>query len=244
VHAAQNDAKIRLQKGFEKPFSIVVNLAAFEAPRPTADVASSLPKANADLPPPPWPQRVGKVFADRLNLAIIDELNRAAMTPAQLQETLEATTTQGILRRCRRLEKLGWTVNIHTETGGRLHGASVYQFQAASPNITKEDIVRGIPSAAQKGQSWDAFSRFVTSSIHAVDAGTFNNRFDRHLTMSPMLVDEIGWVQVTEALRTLEKTLLTLESAAGKRHREKEEQGFPAAFLLSSFEAPGREPRR
>ncbi len=240
----QNDAKIRLENSAEKPLSMVVNLAAFETPRPAADMVSRLPKADEALPPPPWPQRVGKVFADRLNLAIIDELNRAAMTPAQLHETLGVTTTQGILRRCRRLEKLGWTVNIDTETGGQLYGAHVYQFRAASPNVTEEDIVERIPPAARKGQSWDAFSRFVATSIDAVEGGTFNHRFDRHLTMSPMLVDEIGWAQVTEALGDFQKTLLALKAAARKRRRRKGFQGFPAAFLLSSFEAPAREPRQ
>jgi hypothetical protein len=241
----QTDAKIRLENSDEVPLLMVVNLAAFEAPgtgKDAAKVATPLPKSDESWPPR-WPQRVGKVFTDRLNLAIVDELNKATMTPTQLQATLGGTSTQGFLRRCKRLMDLGWAVNIDTETGGSLHGARVYHFRAAAPNVSASDIFDRIPATDRHGMSWEAFERFIATSIAAVDAGTFNSRFDRHLTMSPLLVDEIGWTQVTKALRTFEKTLLQLTERLAKQNLNKTMEGFKAAFLLSSFEAPLREVR-
>jgi hypothetical protein len=241
----QIDAKIRLDKSLEQPFLMIVNLAAFEAPgsRPHGDLA--LPKAEEALPPPPWSLRIGKVFSDRLNFAIIDELNRAAMTAAKLQETLGEPSPQGILRRCKRLMALGWAVNIGTETGEPLHGANVYQFRAAAPNVSEQDIVGGIPPRLRKGESWDSFRHFIATSLQAVEAGTFNNRVDRHLTMSPLLVDEIGWKQVTQALRVCEETLLGLEAETQRRGSgSSKSERFPAAFLIESFQAPLREIRQ
>jgi len=237
----QIDAKIRLESSGEQPLLMVVNLAAFEAPRTleVGDIAS-LPKAEATLSPTPWPQRIGRVFADRLDLAIVDELNHATLTPAQLHATLGGASTQSFLRRCKRLADLGWAVSIDTETGGALHGASVYHFRAAAPNVSEVDIYDRIPAVARRGRSWDAFRPFVATSIGAIEAGRFNNRFDRHLTMSPLLVDETGWTQVTKALRNLEDTLLRLEDLAGRR---REGGRFPAVFLLSSFQGPLREMR-
>jgi hypothetical protein len=237
----QTAAKIRLDNSDESPLLMVVNLAAFEAPGrlEVGDVAS-LPKAGASLSPEPWTQRIGKVFADSLDLAIVDELNRATMTPTQLHTTLGGVSAQGFLRRCKRLADLGWAVNIDTETGGALHGASVCHFRAAAPNVSEADIYERIPAAVRNGRSWDAFQPFVATSIGAVEAGRFNNRFDRHLTMSPLLVDEIGWIQVTKALRTFEETLCRLEDLAGRRG---EGGRCSAAFLLLSFQAPLREMR-
>lgn len=239
----QTDAKIRLDNSAAKPLFMVVNLAAFEAPRPASEIVLRLPRANPTMPPPPWPQRIGKVFADRLDLAIVDELNRATMTPAQLHHALGGTSSQGFLRRCKRLSKLGLTVNIDKETGGPLHGANVYQFRAAVPNVTDRDIVEQIPATARNGQSWDTFRRFIATSIAAVETGTFNRRFDRHLTMSPLLVDEIGWTQVTKALREFEETLLRLKANAEKRRHDQGFEGLPFAFLASSFESPVHELR-
>lgn len=238
----QTDAKIRLKNSTAEPLLMVVNLAAFEAPQAAGKTGAQLPKADV-APPPPWPQRVGKVFADRLDLAIVKELNRASMTPAELHATLGGTTRQGFLKRCRRLEGLGWTVHINTDTGGPLYGANVSQFRAASPNVSRSDLVKKIPAAARNGQSWDAFKPFIATSIKAVDAGTFNKRSDRHLTMSPLLVDEIGWAHVTKALRTFETTLQGIEAELAERRSSRSFEAFPAAFLMASFQSPQRELR-
>jgi DNA-binding PadR family transcriptional regulator len=236
----QIDAKIRLETSQEQPLLMIVNLGAFEAPGPQVPAKLALPKIAKSSPPARWPDRIGKVFADRLDLAIIDELNRAALTPAQLHTTLGGTNVQGFLRRCKRLTKLGWAVNIKTQTGGALHGANVYEFRAASPSVSEQDIIGRIPAALHEGQNWDAFERFIETSVGAVDSGAFNSRSNRHLTMSPLLVDEIGWTQVTKALRSFEETVLRLEADLARR-RQGEGGRFPAAFLLSSFQAPLRE---
>jgi DNA-binding HxlR family transcriptional regulator len=237
----QTDAKIRLENSAEKPLLMAVNLAAFEAPDSTSEAALHLPKADDTVPPPPWPQRVGKVFADRLDLAIVAELNHATLTPAQLQATLGGTSSQGFLRRCKRLSDLGWAVSVDTQTGGPLYGASVSQFRAAAPNISEQDIIGKIPTTARQGPSWDVFQPFIASSLRAVESGTFNGRFDRHLTMSLLLVDEIGWTQITKALEAFRNALLQLEHA-GQRSASKG-RPFKAAFLASSFQAPFREKR-
>lgn len=237
----QIDAKIRLETSQEQPFLMIVNLGAFEAPGPQVPARLALPKVAKLSPPAECPHRIGKVFSDRLDLAIIDELNRATMTPAQLHATLGGTSTQGFLRRCKRLRELGWVANIKTQTGGALHGANVYEFRAASPSVSERDIIQGIPPAIRKGRGWDAFERFIATSVGAVDAGAFNSRFDRHLSMSPLLVDEIGWTQVTKALRKFEATLVGLETLT--RRMNKSNTNFPAAFLLSAFQAPLRELR-
>ncbi len=240
----QTDAKIRLDNSDDDPMLMIVNLAAFEAPgTPEGGDVTSLPKAGAMSSPPPWPQRIGKVFADSLDLAIVDELNRATMTPAQLHMALGGASSQGFLRRCKRLTDLGWAVNTDTKTGGALHGASVYHFRAAAPNVSESDIYDRVPIAARNGRSWDAFRPFIATSIGAVEAGRFNNRFDRHLTMSPLLVDEIGWTQVTKALRTFEETLLRVEADLASRGSGTNGR-FSAAFLLASFQAPLREMRQ
>lgn len=240
----QTDAKIRLENSAEEPLLMVANLAAFETPQPAAINTAQLPKANLKSPPPQWPQRVGKVFADRLDLAIVAELNNATMTPAELRATLGGTSSQGFLRRCKRLADLGWTVNVDTQTGGALRGANVYQFRAAAPDVSEAEIERSVPDSVRKGSSWRAFHPFLSASIEAIDAGTFNKRFDRHLTMSPLLVDEIGWKQVTKALLGFQEALGRIEADLKVRRRTTAAKSFPAAFLLSTFEAPQHEDRR
>ncbi|MBS1861857.1 MAG: hypothetical protein JSS68_09110 [Actinobacteria bacterium] len=238
----QTDAKIRLDRSTEDPLLMVVNLAAFEAPGRTLEGFRPLPRASVTSPPPPWPQRVGRVFADRLDLEIVDELNRSTLTPAELRARLGGSSNLFLLRRCMRLTDLGWVVN--TETGGSDRRQRTYRFRAAAPAVSESDIYELIPGPVRMGRTWEAFKPFVETTIAAVNAGSFNNRFDPHLTMTPLLLDGIAWAQVTKALRGLEETLERLEVELAKRRGRAGFSGFQAAFLVSSFQAPQREPRR
>lgn len=234
----QIDAKVRLESSGEQPLLLVVHLGVFEVPSPQFPAEVALPKAPRVSSPVPWPRRIGKVFSDQLDLAILDRLNAAPMTADQLHEALGGATTEAFLRRCKRLTKLGLAVNLKTDAGAAVDGGSVHRFRAATPNITEEDILSRIPPSARSGRGWETFRSFIVASIGAVEAGTFNTRTDRHLTKSTLLVDRLGWVQATNALRDLETTLLRLEADAAGQHQPDAGRRFPAAFLLSSFPAP------
>jgi hypothetical protein len=240
----QNEAKYRLETSSEQPFLMTVSLAAFEAVGSARADATPLPTTRKTSSPAPWPQRIGRVFADRLDLEIVNELNRATMTPAQLQTALGGASSQTYLRRCKRLADLGWAVNVDTVTGGSLHGASVYRFRAAAPDVSESDIYERIPIRARKGPAWKVFESFVETSLTAVGAGSFNRRLDPHLTLSPLLVDEVGWTRMTKTLRSFEDALERVEVDLAMRRRRKGLSGFQASFLLSSFRAPPREMRR
>jgi hypothetical protein len=243
----QTDAKIRLEASDEQPQLIVVNLAAFEAPKQVAAGSDGLPRT---LPKAegthlsPWPERVGKVFRDRLDLAIVDQLTKEPKTPEQLQETFGGATSGYYLRRCKRLADQGWAVRLDSRTGGAYYGASVPQFRAALPNVSEADIYRKVPPAMRQGRSWGTFKEFTATSIRAVEAGTFNNRTDRHMTMSPLLVDVAGREQVGRTLRSFQEDLARIELDLEKRRRQiKKLASFPAGFLLSAFDAPLRDLR-
>ncbi len=243
----QTDARIRLEASDDESQLIVVNLAVFEAPREVAVDADGLPRhlpKAVGTQPLPWPERVGKVFRDRLDLAIVDQLTQEPKTPEQLQETFGGATSGYYLRRCNRLADRGWIVRLDSQTGGAYYGASVSQFRAALPNVSKADIYRRVPHAVRRGQSWSTFKDFAAASIRAVEAGTFNKRTDRHMTMSPMLVDAAGREEIVRALESFQEDLAGIVLDLEKRRRRiKKLATFPAGFLLSAFDAPLRDLR-
>lgn len=249
----QIDAKIRLETSREEPRLMIVNLAAFEAPEPGMPTRLALPKVERPNPPDGWPQRIGKVFSDPLDMAIIHELNRTAMTPTELQATLGGSSSQRFLRKCKRLTDLGWAVNVN-DGEGRAHGAhqqpgpggdrrssspSHYRFRAAAPRISELDILGPVPPPVSRGgQLLETFRQFLATSIAAIDAGTFNARFDRHLTTTPLLLDRVGWRQVMKAIQGFDETLVRLGADARGGGGQPKDHQLKAAFLLSTFEAP------
>ncbi len=150
------DAKIRLDKHPDDSFLMIVNLAAFEAPGAQPPPGLALPKAEEALPAKSWPLRIGKVFSDRTNLAIVDELNRAARTPAQLQETLEldgANAREGILRRCKRLTKLGWRSTSGPRPAGRYMGPTSTNSEQHPQMFPSGTLLEGFPPVSGRGKA-------------------------------------------------------------------------------------------
>lgn len=148
------------------------------------------------------------------------------------------------LRRLKRLTEQGWAVRLDSRAGGARFGANVPRFRAAVPNVSESDIFRRIPRTVRRGQSWGAFKEFVATSIRAVEAGAFNNRTDRHMTMSPLLLDDPGREQAAETLQNFHRDLLRIEHDLAERgRRSKKLATFPAGLLLSAFDAPVREIR-
>jgi hypothetical protein len=243
----QADARNRLEAGGDEPQLIVVNLAAFEAARQFAadPIPLPMPLPRADWTgPTPWPERVGKVFRDRLDLAIVAELTKEPKTPEELQKKFGGATSGYYLRRCKRLADQGWAVRLDSKTGGAHYGANVPQFRAAVPKVSESDIYRRIPRTVRQGRSWGAFKHFVATSIRAVETGSFNNRTDRHMTMSPLLVDDLGREHVIDALQNFNRDLQRIENDFdNRRRRSKKLETFPAGFLSSAFDAPLREVR-
>lgn len=239
----QWDAKRRLEDGQEPPRSMIVNLAAFELP----PAQSSHPLEGPDLPPADpslirgdWPQRMGKVFADPLNLAIIDVLNGATATPYELYQCLGEATPRQFFEKCQQMTELGWLVNVdNRRPGGAYRGARIARFRAAAPRVSRSAIFRPIPKAVRKGESWQIFDRFSSASLAALKSGTFNSRSDRHLTLNQLLVDQHGWMQVIEAVTECRKALAEVEQRAQRRIKAGEKVSS-IGLLVNAFEAPVR----
>jgi len=239
----QWDAKRRLEDGQERPRSMIVNLAAFELPsgqpsHPLQD--SDLPAADPSLIRGDWPQRMGKVFADPLNLAIIDVLNDRTATPYELYQRLGEATPRQFFEKCQQMAELGWLVHVdNRRPGGAYRGARIVRFRAAAPKVSKTTIFRPIPEAVRQGDSWQVFDRFSSASLAALKSGTFNSRPDRHLTLNQLLVDQRGWMQVIEAVTECREALTDVEQRAQRRRKAGAEVSA-IGLLVNAFEAPHR----
>lgn len=241
----ETDARTRMDHGFGSPLSMIVNLAAFELPPAKASNPSStqLPRVDqSSFVRHHWPQRIGKVFVDPLNLAIIDILNRAMMTSNELHDYFGLRTPRALRERCESLAELGWLTMLDGNSlGGSNRDTRSHYFRAASPKTSKAAILRPVPKSARDGEVYGIFDRFSSASVDALEAGTFNRRADRHLTLSQLVVDELGWDQVVETLaactQSLEKTQLSA------RWQKKKVETFSIGLMVSGIEAPIRDLR-
>ncbi len=119
-----------------------------------------------------------------------------------------------------------------------------------------EHYYRGITRSFLNDESWAKLDPMSKGGIsiaglkvinkhakEAVEADTFDSRDDRHLSCTPLVLDEEGWGEMTALLaETLERLAQVNASAANRMAGRKDpEQVIRATAALLGFESPPQE---
>jgi DNA-binding transcriptional ArsR family regulator len=91
-----------------------------------------------------------------------------------------------------------------------------------------------------------AFSSYVIETLmsdaaRSLKAGLFDQREDRHLTRTPLLLDERGWRKVTAIQIKALDGILKEQAAAATRMDNSQKQGIHVVAGMLCFEAPPTE---
>jgi DNA-binding PadR family transcriptional regulator len=182
-------------------------------------------------------KRLARAVAHPLRLHILSELNkRDAMSPKQLKETTGATESiQTILKHCRRLEELGCLEEVGKRKSGR-HLECL--FRPVRRPLFDNEAWESLPRAMKRGVSERAFSTYIERLAQAVEAGTFDARWDRQFTWATYTYDERAWKEMVQAVDAL--FWCTLESwvEATLRLVDSGEEPIPVTMSLSFIESP------
>jgi DNA-binding transcriptional ArsR family regulator len=81
----------------------------------------------------------------------------------------------------------------------------------------------------------------VADAARAFEGDTFDRREDRHLSRTPLLVDEEGWREVVAAQDAALEAVLDAQGASAARMNASKEEGFPVIAAMVCFEMPRRE---
>ena len=145
-------------------------------------------------------------------------------------------------------EELG-VVNYHARKMEKLHmleivrerpvrGSTEHFYKASTrPWWTTEQWAQLDPKVKSAttacGLHW-----LIQDAAAALNAGTFDGRDERHLSRSPMLLDERGWNAVSELLDATLDAVLEEHAQASQRLAGSGEEPIPAVVGLLSFEMP------
>jgi hypothetical protein len=237
----QADAKLRIFNSGETPMLATAAMALFESPprrrgRSSDQTGSALVEGRTSAMP--FPLRVSKVFADELCLEIVAETNLREMSARQFHEDVGGASVEGIRRRFKMLEEIGWLSKVGEKRGGRRRGAVEYFYRATGPAIFDNGAWAEVPDAVKATYSWRTFEQLSDQVRKAIDAGTFEARTDNHLSWSLLRLDQQGWERAAAAVDGLFAFAFDAQEDAKRRMASSGEAPITATLALAAFESP------
>src|SRR5918997_6660421 len=89
-----------------------------------------------------------------------------------------------------------------------------------------------LPRSARESLSGLVFGEVMKAASLAINAGTFDERTDRHLSLTFLELDDAGWAELNEAMDALLNRAMALQA----RSMEGGEQTTRTTLVLSHFE--------
>jgi hypothetical protein len=180
---------------------------------------------------------LARVFSNPIGLKIVSELNVREMSTSQFAAEFDLPPSQ-VYRRFRMLVEDGWLKKVNERTGGKRRGATEHFYRATGPAIFDTRSWSRAPGAIRRDGSWRIFEQLAEQVTEALRAGTLDSRTDRHLTWSPLLLDDQGWKQVIRRMDALFYFLLAEQKAAKRRLWHSHQEPLIATAYLAAFESP------
>jgi DNA-binding transcriptional ArsR family regulator len=176
-----------------------------------------------------------KVVAHPLRVQALSVLTERPASPKELAAELGAPVGN-VSYHVRELEDVG-LIELVDEKKRR--GAVEHFYRAiARPLLSADEWEELSLDDRQDFSAW-IIQLLLADASQALAAGTFDARGSRHLSRTPLLVDEEGWRELVEIQATALRAVLEVRAASAERLTTADgEKGIPTIAALTFFEMP------
>ena len=181
-------------------------------------------------------ERLIKALGHPIRMRALTILNQRVASPLELSRELDQPLVN-VSYHVKTLEKLGCIELVRTE---QRRGALEHYYRAVMrPWFGKRDWSR-LPVSGRQSVSATVVDQIFSDVVDAMQAGTFDQRPDRHLSRTPTVVDQEGWRKIAALLdQTLEQVLEIQAEAAGRlKDQDDPDAGIAMQVDLMHFEMP------
>ena len=178
--------------------------------------------------------RIAKALSHPMRARILVILNERVASPNEIAEAINERLPN-VSYHVRALLELGCIELVDT---AQRRGAIEHYYRAVvRPFFTDRDWKR-LPLSGRQTIS-DTVLKVVWEDVSdAIEAGTFEARADRHLTHSPMTLDEEGWTELAELISTTLAQADKIEAKSTARLKASGDPEIPARLIMMQFESP------
>ncbi|HEX5928464.1 MAG TPA: winged helix-turn-helix domain-containing protein [Solirubrobacterales bacterium] len=120
-------------------------------------------------------------------------------------------------------------------------GAMEHYYRATDRAFLNSDEWASLPASLRPGISASGIEAIFKDISAAVLGGTFDKRSNRHLSWTPILIDEQGWEELQAGLDEMLEKVFEIQSASAERLVAEDAPGIPVSVAMLGFEAASSE---
>jgi DNA-binding transcriptional ArsR family regulator len=179
-------------------------------------------------------QIVAKAFAHPLRVQILIILNERVASPNLLAQELDQSLNL-VAYHVRVLEKYDCIELVDTK---QRRGATEHFYRATRRQFLSDSEWARMPESLRPGLSGAMLKSMFDDIEEAVKSGSMDEKDDRHLSRTPMVVDEKGWDEVSALLTETLDRVFEIQSESAKRLSEAGEEGMLSKVEMLHFQSP------
>ncbi len=179
-------------------------------------------------------QIVAKAFAHPLRVQILIILNERVASPNLLAQELDQSLNL-VAYHVRVLEKYDCIELVDTK---QRRGATEHFYRATRRQFLTDSEWSRMPQSLRPGLSGAMLKAAFDDIEDAVNQNTFDEIGDRHLSRTPMVVDQKAWDETTELLSETLERVLAIQTEASERLAASGEDGMLSKVVMLNFKSP------
>lgn len=117
-------------------------------------------------------------------------------------------------------------------------GATEHFYRGVARSFLNDKNWAQLNPDAKTGISLAGLKTQNAATLEALQAGTFDARPDRHLSRTPLTVDERGWTEVAELLADTLDMVMEIQARCVTRQTEEGGEHIPVTVSILGFESP------
>jgi DNA-binding transcriptional ArsR family regulator len=182
----------------------------------------------------PGHEQLVKGLSHPVRTECLTVLSDRVASPREISEILEEDLSN-VSYHVRVLGELGLIELVHEEP---VRGAVAHFYKAVERPLLSNAEWEQMPPEVRKAISAYGWDILIRDASEAIEKGTFDNRPDRHLTRTPLLLDSEGFARLSKLMDELLETILEEQAASAARRKESGEEPISAVAATALFTMP------
>jgi DNA-binding transcriptional ArsR family regulator len=178
--------------------------------------------------------RLAKALSHPMRTRILTILNEQVASPNEIAEMI-GERLPNVSYHVRALHDLECIELVRT---AQRRGAIEHYYRALTRPFFSDRDWKRLPKSGRQAISDVILQMVWEDASTAMKADTFEKRSDRHLSRTPLVLDDQGWKELSDLLRKVQAQAEGISSKAEKRLAKGDDDGTATRLVMMHFEAP------